>query len=52
MDGAEFWVAEEAPAHANHSPDSLGGATTKMLLQVDDPDAAQRRAIDAGEPPK
>lgn len=48
VDGAEFWVAEEAPLHGNHSPESLAGATTKMLLKVDDPDAAQARAIDAG----
>ncbi|HJV09384.1 MAG TPA: VOC family protein [Acidimicrobiales bacterium] len=48
-DGAEFWVAEEAPLHGNHSPESLDGrATTKMLLRVDDPEAAQRRAIQAG----
>ena len=46
--GAEFWVSEEAPLHDNHSPESLGGATAKMLLKVDDPDAAQRRAIEAG----
>ncbi len=48
VDGAEFWVSEEAPLHDNHSPESLGGATTKMLLKVDDPEAAQRRAIAAG----
>src|SRR6476661_2397549 len=23
-----FWVADEAPEHGNHSPESLGGATT------------------------
>ena len=48
VDGAEFWVAEEAPLHGNHSPESLGGATTKMLLKTDDPEAAQARAIAAG----
>ena len=48
VDGAEFWVAEEARAHGNHSPESLGGATTKMLLEVDDPEGAQARAIAAG----
>ena len=49
VDGAEFWVAEEAPLHGNHSPESLGGrATAKLLLKVDDPAAAQARAIAAG----
>jgi PhnB protein len=46
--GASFWVADESPAHANHSPESLGGATTKMLLIVDDPEATLRRAVSAG----
>jgi PhnB protein len=48
VDGAEFWVAEEAPGHANFSPESLGGGTVRMLLQVDDPDGAVARAAQAG----
>jgi PhnB protein len=48
VDGAEFWVAEEAPAHQNFSPESLGGGTVRMLLQVDDPDAAVDKAARAG----
>jgi PhnB protein len=48
VDGAEFWVSEEAPLHGNHSPESLGGASAKLLLKVDDPEAAQARAIAAG----
>jgi PhnB protein len=48
VDGAEFWVSEEAPAHGNFSPESLNGATTKMLLRVDDPDSAFARAVEAG----
>ncbi len=48
VDGAEFWVADEAPAHANFSPESLGGGTVRMLLTVAEPDAAFRRAIAAG----
>lgn len=48
VDGAEFWVSEEAPAHGNHSPESLGGATAKVLLRVDDPDGAYARAVAAG----
>jgi PhnB protein len=46
--GASFWVADESPAHANHSPESLGGATTRMLLVLDDPRSAIRRAVEAG----
>jgi PhnB protein len=43
-----FWVSDESPEHHNHSPESLGGGTVKLLLIVDDPDAAMRKAIDAG----
>src|SRR6476646_9393513 len=46
--GAEFWVADESPAHANFSPETLGGGTTRMLWIVDDPEAAIERAVDAG----
>jgi len=45
---ATFWVADESPEHLNFSPDSLGGGTTKLLLIVDDPDAAIDRAVAAG----
>jgi PhnB protein len=45
---ATFWVADESPAHLNFSPESLGGATTRMLLTVADPDAAVQRAVAAG----
>jgi RpiB/LacA/LacB family sugar-phosphate isomerase len=43
-----FWVADESPEHLNFSPDALGGATVKMLLVVEDPDAAVARALAAG----
>jgi PhnB protein len=43
-----FWVADESPEHQNHSPESLGGGTVKLLLAVDDPDAAVQRALAAG----
>ena len=46
--GAEFWVADESPAHQNFSPESLGGGTVRMILTVPDPDAAFARAIAAG----
>jgi PhnB protein len=45
---ATFWVADESPEHANFSPESLGGGTVRMLLVVDDPDAAMERAKAAG----
>lgn len=48
VDGAHFWVADESPEHANFSPESLGGSTTRMLLIVDDPDAVIGRAVAAG----
>jgi PhnB protein len=43
-----FWVADESPEHLNFSPESLGGGTVRMLLVVDDPDAAVSRAVAAG----
>ena len=45
---AEFWVADESPQHANFSPESLGGGTVRMVMIVEDPDAACARAIAAG----
>lgn len=46
--GAEFWVAEESPAHQNFSPESLGGCSVRMLLMVEDPAAVSAQAIRAG----
>lgn len=48
VDGAEFWVADESPEHKNFSPETLGGGTVRMVLVVDDPDAAFARAVAAG----
>jgi len=45
---SEFWVADESPEHKNFSPESLGGATTRMVLTVDDPDAVYAQAVSAG----
>lgn len=45
---AEFWVTDEAPEFLNFSPESLGGATTRMVLVVEDPDAVFDRAVKAG----
>lgn len=46
--GAEFWLADESPEHANFSPESLGGSTARMILTVPDPDAMFAQALAAG----
>jgi PhnB protein len=43
-----FWVSDESPEHGHHSPESLGGATVRLLLVVDDPAAAIERAAALG----
>jgi PhnB protein len=48
VDGAEFWVADESPEHQNFSPETLSGGTVRMVMTVDDPDAAFAKAIAAG----
>jgi PhnB protein len=48
VESAEFWVADESPEHQNFSPESLGGGTVRMVMIVDDPDAAFGRAVKAG----
>ena len=48
VEGAEFWVSDESPEHKNFSPETLGGGTVRMVLVVNDPDAAYDRAIKAG----
>jgi PhnB protein len=48
VDGAEFWVADESPEHLNFSPESLGGGTVRMVMIVENPDAAFDRAVAAG----
>jgi PhnB protein len=48
VEGAEFWVADESPAHLNFSPESLGGGTVRMVMVVQDPDAVFERAVAAG----
>jgi len=45
---ADFWVADESPEHRNFSPESLGGASTRLILTVDDPAAMHARAVAAG----
>jgi PhnB protein len=48
IEGAEFWLSDESPEHHNHSPESLGGITVRIILTVSDPDAVFARAIQAG----
>jgi len=45
---SSLWVADESPEHKNFSPESLSGSTARMILVVDDPDAAFDRAVGAG----
>src|SRR5215469_7959055 len=48
VDGAEFWLSDESPEHHNHSPESLGGITTRIIFTVADPDVVFARAVAAG----
>src|SRR5215469_10034403 len=45
---SDFWVSDESPEYKNFSPQTLGGATTRMILTVDDPDAVFAKAVAAG----
>jgi PhnB protein len=46
--GGEFWLSEESPENGNFSPQTLGGATTRLILTVHDPDALFAQALAAG----
>ena len=46
--GAEFWLADESPAHYSFSPESLGGGSVRLILTAPDPDAMFARAVSAG----
>src|SRR5215472_1391388 len=48
VDGAEFWLSDESPAHGNFSPESLGGGSVRLLLTVPDPDGMFAKAVRAG----
>ena len=48
VNGADFWLADESPEHLNFSPESLGGGTVRLVMVVNDPDAAFQRAVSAG----
>jgi PhnB protein len=45
---SNFWVADESPAHLNFSPESLGGASTRMIMVAENPDAVFDKAVSAG----
>lgn len=45
---AEFWVSSADPASNRLSPSSIGGATGRTLLVVDDPSAVLEQAVAAG----
>jgi PhnB protein len=45
---AAFWMSTASPDLGRLSPLSIGGATGRTLLVVDDPDAVMARAVDAG----
>ena len=48
IDGAEFFLAEEAPEYGTRSPSSGGFTTVRIELFVDDPVAVHKRAVEAG----
>jgi PhnB protein len=48
VDGAPFWVSDESPDNRGFSPEAVGGGTARLLMVVDDPDAAAARAVAAG----
>jgi PhnB protein len=45
---AVFWLTAASPDMKRFSPDSIGGATGRTLLIVDDPDALLQQAVAAG----
>jgi PhnB protein len=45
---SEFWVSDESPEHLNFSPETLGGATARMVLVLENPDAVFAQAVTAG----
>ncbi len=45
---AAFWVAAASPAMKRLSPQTIGGATSRTLLVVEDPKKVVRQAVRAG----
>lgn len=48
VDGAAFWVATTGSVPGRLVPRAAGGATGRVLLVMDDPDAASAAALAAG----
>ena len=48
VDGAEFWLSDEAPQFGKVSPEGIKGTSVRMILVVTDPDSSFKRAIAAG----
>lgn len=44
----EFWVADESPDHSNPAPATLNGASARLILITNDPDALFAHAVAAG----
>jgi PhnB protein len=45
---AQFWVAPISSTMKRLSPHAIGGATSRMLLVIEDPDSVVRQAVAAG----
>jgi PhnB protein len=48
VDEASFWVASTSESMKRLSPRAIGGATSRTLLVVDDPETVVARAVAAG----
>jgi len=48
VDDAAFWVASAGPGMKRFSPQAIGGATSRTLLVVEDPDAVLQQAVAVG----
>jgi PhnB protein len=48
VEGAKFFLAQEAPKYGTRGPSSVGFTTVRIELFVDDPVSVQRRALAAG----
>jgi PhnB protein len=46
--GARFWLSTASEEMRRFSPDSIGGATGRVLLVIADPDALAAKVLDAG----
>jgi PhnB protein len=48
VSGARFWVSTASDELHRFAPDALGGATGRVLLVADDPEALHARAVAEG----